>query len=36
MISGVAELRMVKEICAEVSDELDRRRLEHDGRVPLG
>jgi phosphoenolpyruvate-protein phosphotransferase (PTS system enzyme I) len=36
MISGVAELRMAKEICAEVSDELDRAGIEHDGRVPLG
>jgi phosphotransferase system enzyme I (PtsI) len=36
LISGVAELRSVKAICAEVCAELERAGVEHDARVPLG
>jgi phosphotransferase system enzyme I (PtsI) len=36
LISGVAELRTVKEICAEASSELERAGIEHDSQVPLG
>src|SRR5439155_3087790 len=36
LISGVAELRTVKAICAEACSELDRAGVEHQARVPLG
>ncbi|MGD0836681.1 MAG: phosphoenolpyruvate--protein phosphotransferase [Polyangia bacterium] len=36
LISGVGEMRMVREVCASVCDELTRDGLEHDPRVPLG
>jgi len=36
LISGVAEMRIVREICAEVCRELARDGLEHDPKVPLG
>jgi phosphotransferase system enzyme I (PtsI) len=36
LISGVAELRTVREICNEVCNELRREGLEHDPQVPLG
>jgi phosphotransferase system enzyme I (PtsI) len=36
LISGVAELRAVKEICAEACSELERAGVEHDGQIPLG
>jgi phosphoenolpyruvate-protein phosphotransferase (PTS system enzyme I) len=36
MISGVAELRAVKGICAEVCADLERAGIEHEARVPLG
>jgi phosphotransferase system enzyme I (PtsI) len=36
LISGVAELRMVKAICGEACQELQRAGIEHDARVPLG
>jgi phosphotransferase system enzyme I (PtsI) len=36
LISGVAEMRVVREVCAEVCQELARDGLEHDAKVPLG
>ena len=36
LISGVAELRTVREICNEVCAELTREGLDHDPQVPLG
>lgn len=36
LISGVAELRTVREICNEVCNELRREGLDHDPQVPLG
>jgi phosphotransferase system enzyme I (PtsI) len=36
LISGVAELRAAKQICAEVCDELKRQGIPHDSNVPLG
>jgi phosphotransferase system enzyme I (PtsI) len=36
LISGVAELRMVRELCAGVCAELQREGLEHNPEVPLG
>ena len=36
LISGVAEMRVVREVCAEVCAELARDGLEHDPKVPLG
>jgi phosphotransferase system enzyme I (PtsI) len=36
LISGVAELRTVKAICAEACGELERAGIEHDAGVPLG
>lgn len=36
MIAGVAELRAAKAICAEVCDELGRRGVPYDPRVPIG
>ena len=36
LISGVAEMRIVREVCADVCDELARDGLEHDPKVPLG
>ena len=36
LISGVAELRAAKKICAEVSDELEREGVPHARKIPLG
>ncbi len=36
LISGVGEMRLVREICAGVCDELAKEGLEHDPNVPLG
>lgn len=36
LISGVAEMRTVREVCGEVCDELAREGLPHDPKVPLG
>jgi len=36
LISGVAELRAAKKICAEVSAELDREGVPHARKIPLG
>jgi phosphotransferase system enzyme I (PtsI) len=36
LISGVGEMRIVRQVCAEVCDELEREGLEHDRNVPLG
>ena len=36
LISGVAELRAAKKICAEVSDELEREGVPHAHKIPLG
>jgi phosphotransferase system enzyme I (PtsI) len=36
LISGVAEMRVVREVCADVCAELARDGLEHDPKVPLG
>jgi phosphotransferase system enzyme I (PtsI) len=36
LISGVAEMRIVREICASVCDELAREGLEHNPKAPLG
>ena len=36
LISGVAEMRVVREVCAEVCQELARDGIEHDPKVPLG
>src|SRR4029077_4104994 len=36
LISGVAELRAAKRICAEVSDELEREGTPHASKIPLG
>jgi len=36
LISGVAELRIVREVCASVCDELAKEGIEHDRNVPLG
>jgi len=36
LISGVGEMRMVREICVDVCDELRRDGLDHDPKVPLG
>jgi phosphotransferase system enzyme I (PtsI) len=36
LISGVAELRAAKKICADVCDELQRDGVPHDSRVPIG
>jgi phosphotransferase system enzyme I (PtsI) len=36
LISGVGEMRVVREVCAEVCDELTRDGLAHDPKVPLG
>ncbi len=36
LISGVGEWRIVREICAEVCDELAKEGLEHNRNVPLG
>jgi phosphotransferase system enzyme I (PtsI) len=36
LISGVAELRTVREICSDVCNELRREGLDHDPQVPLG
>jgi len=36
LISGVGEWRIVREVCADVCDELAKDGLEHDRNVPLG
>jgi phosphoenolpyruvate-protein phosphotransferase (PTS system enzyme I) len=36
LISGVAELRAAKRLCAEVSDELERQGIAHARKIPLG
>jgi len=36
LISGVAELRAAKRICAEVSDELEREGIPHARKIPVG
>jgi phosphotransferase system enzyme I (PtsI) len=36
LISGVAEMRLVREICTSVCDELAKEGLAHDRTVPLG
>ena len=36
LISGIGEWRVVREICAEVCDELAKDGLEHNRNVPLG
>jgi phosphotransferase system enzyme I (PtsI) len=36
LISGVAELRAAKRLCAEVSDELEREGVPHARKIPLG
>ncbi len=36
LISGVAELRAAKRICAEVSEELEREGVPHARKIPLG
>jgi phosphotransferase system enzyme I (PtsI) len=36
LISGIGEWRVVREICAEVCDELAKEGLEHNRNVPLG
>jgi phosphotransferase system enzyme I (PtsI) len=36
LISGVAELRAAKRICAQVSDELEREGIPHARKIPLG
>jgi phosphotransferase system enzyme I (PtsI) len=36
LISGVGEWRIVREVCADVCDELAKEGLEHDRNVPLG
>ncbi|HMF42599.1 MAG TPA: phosphoenolpyruvate--protein phosphotransferase [Polyangia bacterium] len=36
LISGVAELRAAKRLCAEVSDELEREGIPHARKLPLG
>jgi phosphotransferase system enzyme I (PtsI) len=36
MISGVAELRAVKDVCAEVCADLQKAGIRHDATVPLG
>jgi len=36
LISGVAELRAAKRLCAEVSDELEREKVPHAHKIPLG
>ncbi len=36
LISGVAELRAAKEVCAEVCKDLDREGIAHNPNVPLG
>jgi phosphoenolpyruvate-protein phosphotransferase (PTS system enzyme I) len=36
LISGVAEMRVVREVCADVCHELERDGLDHDPKVPLG
>jgi len=36
LISGVAELRAAKRLCAEVSDELEREGIAHARKIPVG
>jgi phosphotransferase system enzyme I (PtsI) len=36
LISGVAELRAAKRLCAEVSDELEREGIPHARKIPVG
>lgn len=36
LISGVAEMRIVRDVCANVCEELAREGLDHDPKVPLG
>lgn len=36
LISGVAEMRIVRDVCASVCDELAKEGLAHDPKVPLG
>jgi phosphoenolpyruvate-protein phosphotransferase (PTS system enzyme I) len=36
LISGVAEMRIVREVCASVCDELAKEGVNHDPHVPLG
>jgi len=36
LISGVAELRAAKRLCAEVSEELEREGIAHARKIPLG
>ncbi|HEY2899192.1 MAG TPA: phosphoenolpyruvate--protein phosphotransferase [Polyangia bacterium] len=36
LISGVAELRAAKQICADVCAELKRQKIRHDPKVPIG
>jgi phosphoenolpyruvate-protein phosphotransferase (PTS system enzyme I) len=36
LISGVGEMRIVREVCASVCDELAKEGIEHDPKVPLG
>jgi phosphotransferase system enzyme I (PtsI) len=36
LISGVAEMRIVRDVCASVCEELAREGLDHDPKVPLG
>jgi phosphotransferase system enzyme I (PtsI) len=36
LVSGVAELRAAKQICADVCDELKRQKIRFDPKVPIG
>ena len=36
LISGVAELRAAKRLCAEVCDDLKREKIRHSSKVPIG